>query len=95
MIYKSKWKGTWANKGNFFGDMGVGLAKYGELEAKLEVIGILMENIEMVKWTFIWAQDGSVLNGSPKGLNLFSCTPLTQLGYINGTWGHTYELKLG
>ena len=55
MIYKSKWKGTWANKGNFFGDMGVGLAKYGELEAKLEVIGILMENIEMVKWTFILA----------------------------------------
>ena len=35
--------------------MGVGLAKYGELEAKLEVIGILMENIEMVKWTFILA----------------------------------------
>ena len=29
------------------------LAKDGELEAKLEVIGILSENIEMVKWTFI------------------------------------------
>ena len=40
---------------HFFGEMGVVLAKDGELEAKLEVIGILMENIEMVKWTFILA----------------------------------------
>ena len=43
--------------------MSVVLAKDGELEAKLEVIEILSENIEMVKWTFIWAQDGRVVNG--------------------------------